>query len=94
MIIVGSYVKMTKDFKLKMMNPCLDRGYHFEYSSEEDCINCSAVHIKEFENSIGKVIFIDNLYGDLEVRWLPTNLKYLYLPGDLELVNLNLIPFI
>jgi len=88
MIKVGDYVKMTKKFKRLMTNPCLDRGHHFEFSSEEDCISCSIGHVEEFGNSIGKVLSIDE-YNDAKVVWLPTNLKYHYSLDHLEICELS-----
>lgn len=88
MIKVGSYVRMTQELKTKMLSPCLERGYHFEFASEEDCISCSIGHIKEFGFCVGKVYSIE--FGcDAAVIWLPSNLKYHYSLEHLELCDLR-----
>jgi hypothetical protein len=88
MIEVGSYVRMTQELKSAMMSPCLERGFHFEFTSEDDCICCSIGHIKEFGFCVGKVHSID-FTNDVTVIWLPSNLKYHYLIEHLELCDLR-----
>ena len=68
---------------------------------DDVCIHCSSDHIDEFENSIGIVVGqidlnivppehpdydVGKLWPEWDVRWQPYNLKYGYLPEDLEII--------
>lgn len=79
---------MTEKLKDKMRQPCKSRGQHDIGVSEEECMSCSSQHIKEFGSCIGKVIDFD-LSGDVEVRWIPSNLRYTYLKEYLQICNLK-----
>jgi hypothetical protein len=67
-----------------------------------DCWGCSSAHIEEFENCIGIAVGpIDSnkvplghpdydpskVWPEWDVRWIPSGLKYGYLPEDLEIVT-------
>lgn len=85
---IGDLVKMTESFKERMCSPCKDAGKHvgpFDPEDPNDCYACSTAHIKEFGDCIGKVIGYPNSY-DVEVRWMPSNLKYMYCKEEIELI--------
>jgi len=62
-------------------------------STKKQLNHSSHDHVKEFGNCVGITEgFVD--YGnnqtgpEINVRWLPSNLRYAYLPNDLEIINL------
>lgn len=64
----GDKVKMTEDFKKALMK------------------NESADHIKEFGDCVGIVeglCYPDSSCDDVDVRWIPSGLRYGYLPENL-----------
>jgi hypothetical protein len=66
---------------------------------DEGCLHCSTAHIVEFGESVGVVQGLTDynhcepgtpeydsakVGPEVDVRWEPHNLRYAYLPGDLE----------
>ena len=93
----GDRVRMTEALKAKMRGNCLPGkhvvplpGYPSLDDSEPDngCMRCSSDHIEEFGDCIGIVIGpVEPDWPEVDVRWQPSNLRYAYLPEDLEKVK-------
>lgn len=84
---IGNHVKLTQYGK-NQLNRCSKLGYHLDPNFKiSGCNYCSSEHVNEFGNSIGRITNI-NKYGDIEVLWIPGNLKYNYVSDFLQKVNL------
>lgn len=86
---VGDHVKITEYGKTMFRGECGKLGYHIDpdYPRFYNCMKCSSAHADEFEHCIGTIIEI-NEYEDIDVRWLPDNLRYSYRPEYLQKVAL------
>ena len=86
---VDDHVKMSDHGKTMFRGKCGDVGYHIDpdYPRFYSCIMCSSDHVEEFECCIGVIIGIND-YNDVEVRWLPDNLRYSYPSEYLQKVQL------
>lgn len=98
--IRGDIVRMTEACKEEMRGPCGKAGKHIGPFCDSgdgtfDCWGCSSTHIIEFQDCIGVVIGPMNYnnegendpskYGpQVDVRWMPSNLRYSYMPEHLE----------
>ena len=72
--MIGKFVRMNQQIKDRLTE------------------NNSAEHVAEFGNCIGVVedqmVWPDGSVGpEYNVRWKPSNLRYLYGPDDLEVVD-------
>ena len=93
MFKVGDIVKLSNMAKIAFRGECGELGYHtYDIVIDGDCYGCSSAHVDEFQYCIGEVIGLDE--WDVEVKWLPSNLRYKYLVSHLELANKKLLPFI
>lgn len=82
----GTLVSMSADLKRRLRGDCVDGHKGKLWSEDAECWNCSSAHVDEFGDCVGIVedpMFAE--YPDLEVnvRWLPSRLRYAYLPSDL-----------
>ena len=86
MFKIGDSVIMTEAFKQALWKKCQPFRHVGPWDPEDpsDCWGCSEGHIKEFGDSIGKVIEITK-EADIVVEWTP-HLRYHYLEGSLEKV--------
>lgn len=82
-------VKMSEAFKERLRNNC--KTHHvgpFDPDDPSQCWGCSSDHVKEFGECIGVVVgytnWSDGVVGpEVDVKWLPDNLKYAYDEDDL-----------
>ena len=86
---------MSEAFKLRLRGRCGELGFHigpFDESLDDDgtCDSCSSDHVDEFGDCVGLVedrVFPDNPTApEVNVRWLPSRLRYGYFPEDLDIV--------
>ncbi len=93
-LVPGTKVRMSASLKDKLIGICKHSPLF-----EGECLSCSFSHLKEFGDSIGIVdglIDYNNcnpsdaeydqakIGPEVNVRWLPSNLRYGYHPDDLE----------
>lgn len=92
MIKSGNRVRMSQKLKDKLKKDCLDGNHRgpMPIRGGSDCDNCSTQHVEEFGDCIGivqeHVNFRELDWPEVNVLWLPSNLRYCYLPEDLILL--------
>ena len=81
----GDRVRMTKAHKAALWKKCRPGHHVGPYIEGDECQQCSSGHVKEFGNCIGIVEdLVQPGCPELNVRWLPSKLRYGYLPDSLE----------
>jgi len=96
----GTRVRMSEQLKKRMRGNCTptkhvrlhDRGLTSTDYDDPNyvCIFCSNDHVEEFGECVGIVedpVFPQYPHLEVNVRWQPSNLRYGYLPEDLDVVG-------
>ena len=96
----GTLVRMSEALKKQMCGDCtLEKHVRPEGKGLTDadyddpnytCIFCSVDHVEEFGECIGIVedpVWPDHPELETFVRWLPSMLRYTYMPEDLEIIK-------
>lgn len=92
MIKTGDYVRMSEECKIALRKNCINEHVGpFDSGDGADdpggeCWGCSTQHIEEFGNCVGIVegpvdFGNGNLGPEVDVRWLPSQLRYGYDPN-------------
>lgn len=87
----GTRVRMSERLKAKLRGKCGVAGKHvgpFDPEDGKECWGCSTPHVEEFGTCVGIVEGLAD-FGtqkgpEVDVRWQPSNLRYAYLPEDLD----------
>jgi len=88
----GTRVKMSETLKRKFIGQCADghRGpFEQNHGKHPSCWGCSTEHVLEFGNCVGIVqgpAEPQLNWPEVDVRWQPSNLRYAYLPEDLDVI--------
>lgn len=94
----GTRVRMSEGHKLALRGKCGRAGRHvgpFDPGEGDDpggdCWGCSSAHVDEFGSCVG--IVEGHMKGpngeewpEVDVRWLPSGLRYGYKPSELVIV--------
>jgi hypothetical protein len=77
----GERVRMTEELKRLLRGNC----HHHELAEARECYECSSAHVIEFGDCIGLVEdLVQPNCPEVNVRWLPSRLRYGYDPKYLE----------
>ena len=95
----GDRVRMSEQLKAKLRGECSPGRHVGDTSDlRESCMVCSTEHVLEFGGCVGVVLgptdYNNSKPGEpgydfakvgpeVDVRWLPSNLRYAYNPADL-----------
>lgn len=99
----GARVRMSEDLKKKLRGECTTNTHVAEMveGAGNSCMKCSTAHVEEFGDSVGVVRGPTDYNNckpgekgydpakvgpEVDVYW-PENLRYAYLPSDLELAK-------
>lgn len=84
----GTRVRMSEDYKRQLRGRCGVAGKHLGPMCEGDCWGCSSAHVEEFGDCVGIVEdLLQPNCPEVNVRWLPSKLRYAYDPINLVKVD-------
>lgn len=99
----GTRVRMSEQLKAKLRGECKPGEHKGEMvEGAGDCMKCSTDHVEEFGESVGVVrgptdynnckpgekgYDTAKIGPEVDIYWEPDNLRYAYLPSDLEIVK-------